>query len=249
MLESAKLLSETSHFLIQIEPSPTSRYVPQTRVVTTRVFEMFWQIHQCEQLREMARFYDMCRRTPTTSAVDALFEFRVHQLLRAKRRISLVPILGHLKTEDKNVVYDDYRPKKRITQHVALPGSEVVTLTDGIVLTPGCYYRPRRGNDLPAINSLLLIKLGGESHVLLMFHITVNAGQIEMNKASLEKVDDLIVPPNTKKILVAVIPKNVSPKIIVPREYLTDAFLALEDPNSVLPVLCYQLCWDSLFDP
>jgi hypothetical protein len=234
MLRSAELPSETSHFLIQIEPSPTSRYVPQTRVVTTHVFEMFWQR---QPLYEMARLYDMCRCTPTTSVAAMLFEIRVHQLLRENRCISLVPIHGHRSAQDMNVVYDDYRPKTRFTQHVALPGSEIVTLTDGIVLIPGCYYRPRRRTDFPAIDSLLLINPEKGSDILLMFHITVNADQDEMNKVGLEKVDHLIVPPNTEKLLVNVIPKNVSPKIIVPREY----FLAHEVPNSVLSVVRYQL--------
>jgi len=57
----------------------------------------------------------MCGGSPTASAIPRiLLEVWIHQLLSLERRsVSLIPILGCLSMEDKNVIYDDHRPPNR----------------------------------------------------------------------------------------------------------------------------------------
>jgi len=249
LLLSADMVSDTSHRLVLIEPSPISRYVPQRRVVTSHVFSLFWDRHIYNQAREMARFYDLFSNPSFASGTivsEMIFGVRIHQLLKKGRHLILTPIRGRL--ADGDVVYDDYRttimPSNR---HVQLGPLAEVPLTDGITLNPGYYYHPQIPN-FPTIDSLILYPpVDGKPPVLVIFQITCTAEERAVKEVGLEKINQLVIPKNAEKFLVIVTPEDVKPKITVPRTYLTDAFLANRTPDTAFPVFHLQVTRGALF--
>jgi len=246
LLLSPQIHSDTSHLLVLIEPSPTSRSVAQRKVITTYVFNLFWNIHLSNQARNMAEFYDTFRgaSTPTTSHVaGTIFEVRIHQLLKSGRPLTLTPIRGHI--ADRNVIYSDYGPTGN--RWILLGPLAEALLTDGITLNPGHYYQPQIHN-FPSIDSLTLFpSLGGRPPILIMFQITCNVEKHDVKKIGLERIKQLGIPPNAERILVIVTPEDVKPKITVPRAYLTDTFLANRNPDTAFPVYHLQITRGSLF--
>ena len=72
----------SSHLLMLLELSPTSRSSCQKRIASRHMFEMFWDRHMKCQVSKMLFFYDLFQDTPLLSAAASwIFELRIHQLL------------------------------------------------------------------------------------------------------------------------------------------------------------------------
>ena len=247
LLRSPQASSDTSHLLVLIEPSPTSRFVPRMRVVTTHVFNLFWDRHNLNQASDMAQLYDFFRGISTTSLVPGMiFEVRIHQLLKKGRYLFLTPIGGRL--ADRNIVYDDYgTASMTVNKLITLDPLAEAPLTDGIALNPGYYYQPQISN-FPTIGSLVLCpSVAGQPPILVIFQITYGVEDSAIKQVGLERIDQLGIPQNAEKVLVIVTPENVKPKITVPMTYLTDAFLAGRTPDTAFPVYHLQIARESLF--
>jgi len=107
---------------------------------------------------------------------------------------------------------------------------------DKIQLQVDHYYRPTAKNH-PTIDSLLLIRPEGEpSPILLMFQITHNEEEYDVNEVGLERIKELGLPPDTRKYYVAVTPLGKQPRIVVPQAY-----------HHEMDVLCHPVDGDTLF--
>ena len=240
---------ETSHKLVLIEPSPTSRYSAQKKIITVHVFNLFWDQHQFNQEHEMARFYDLFRSNATASVVSGMiFEIRLHQLLKGGFTLILTPIVAHFSGKDVNVIYDDYKDTTEPdTRQIILGPLEAVPLTDGMTLSPGCYYRPQISN-FPSIDAVVFLPSSGDQPpVFIIFQFTCNVEKHPIKKVGLERINKLVIPPNAEKLLVVVTPEDVEPKITVPRTYLTDDFPDGRAPNVAFPVYHLTVPRKSLF--
>jgi hypothetical protein len=71
--------------------------------------------------------------------------------------------------------------------------------------------------------------------VLFVFQVILDAEKHDANKSGLDMVDKLVAA-DTEKYLVIVTPKEMQPKIAVPRKYLTTRLLAGRDPDVAFPI-------------
>jgi len=100
-------VTETSHFVLLLEPLPDDRSSCRTRIITRAVFEMVWHKHLKKKAIWAQQFYEIFVEH-SFMAVSAgwLFEFRTHYLLRQGRTIKIFPIEAAGGRTDQN--YGDY---------------------------------------------------------------------------------------------------------------------------------------------
>jgi hypothetical protein len=160
LLQFADNATKNSNYLMSIGPLSTDRTKPERKSASPCVLGECCKRVLKNQVEEMRELYDTLRSEPTTStAASMVFEHRVHQFLQEKRVIDLFPILGHISTQGKNVVYDDYTAtgNEACRNRVALPVLKEVIFTDktGTTLEVNTYYCVRSVK-FPAIGSWLL---------------------------------------------------------------------------------------------
>jgi len=199
--------------------------------------------------------YDTLHSTPTTSTgAGMVFEHRAHQFLLEGRTIDLFPIIGHLSSQRKNFIYDDYTATRNKTdrKEVDLHNLKEHIVTDEVEtpLQYNTYYRPRNTN-FPAVDSWVLIQPNPqEPPIFLAFQITTNVDSHDAKRKGLDKVDKLGIPDDAHRYLVVLTHTGAEPKIIVPMKYLVAKFPRAGDNYSVkFPVFHYSVDNDVLFHP
>ena len=233
-----------SHLILIVEPS-SSRSVYTKRIASRRVFQLLWDRHLRHMIAHIAYFYDLFRTSPTT-AVSAgwIFEFRMHQLLAVQRAIRIFPIT-QAEAGSVNYIYKDYPGENAVDLQWTGSQEEPLDLEGEFIANR--YYRPTSTN-FPAIDSLLLIHPPDKSPpILLMFQITRNTNEHDVNLGGLQKVDELGLQPNTRKYYVVVTPEGVQPKISVPKKYHKVEGVKPQLPENVLHVFNYPIHRDELF--
>lgn len=235
----------SSRYIITIEPSPTRRFSSNTRVASRRVFELLWKKRIKHRVDDMVFFYGLFRANPITAAAAGwVFELQMHRLLRKRRDIQLFPICG--RRVDMNLLYDDYTASEKGTNPTSLQltGSGKKPLVEGGRILMNQYYRP---TNLPTIDSLILVRPPNTPPTLLMFHITQDESKFDVDIGSLDKVDGLKFPPNTRRYHVVVTPKGIQPKITVSVEYFGKKGWRKIPANELFPVYHYSVDRDALF--
>ena len=241
----------SSHHIVIIEPSPTSRFGSVKRVASQHILELLWDKHIQYRIDCMSYFYNVFQANPiTAAAAEWIFELRMHQLLRKKQAIQLFPVHGHC--VDTNLIYNDYTASENQTNptNLKFTRSEEHDLVK-TKLEENHYYRPKSNNFL-TIDSLLLVHSRNKKlPTLLMFRITGNESGHDVNKKDLCIVDSLEYPSNTPRYFVVVTPKDTHPRIIVPREYFGDRAQGQQwvSVNKLFPVFHYPICMEELFAP
>ena len=239
-------IEDASHSILIIEPSSTRRGVPEKRIASRRVFELLWEMYLKSRISDMKYYYDLFR-TGTTTAADAgwVFEFRMHQLLTRQQTIRLFPITQDL-LGPKNSIYKGYPGENPID--LQLTGSDEHPLVEGDHLHTDHYYRPKP-TSFPTINSLLLIRPPDSPPTLLAFQIARNIKAIHVDEDGLCRIDNLDLPPHTRKYYVVATPEDVQPEIKVPM-----ACFRIEDgtpqnfpPRKVFSLFHYPVRMDALF--
>ena len=208
---------ESSHLVTLIEPSPASRSDCEKRIASRGVLELLWNQHLKDQVSEMEYPYNLFRSSSgSASAAGWVFELRMHQLLRQGDSIQLFPI-GR-RSSESNSFYDDYTASEqgRDQEVLQLTASEYHPLNEEVRLRFGHYYRPQTTN-FPTIDSLFLIHPPGEpSPTLLMFQITRNKTEHDVNEGGLCRIEKMKLPKNIRRYYVLVTPHNIQPKIKAP---------------------------------
>lgn len=231
-----------SHSIITIRPRPDSHAMRWKEFASRRVFKMLWEQHAKNRLDLTSAFYDVFRSHAIGPASAGwIFEFRIHQVLTERQTLQLLRMQGHVAGVD--YVYET--TPDRIALELA--ASSEATFVEGADLQPNKYYR-LDSDTLPGIDSLLLVTPSDASlPILLMFQITHNRSDHDMNLADLEKVDRLGAPPSTRRYRVVVTPEGIHPKITVPAKYFEDAGLRELTSDEAFPVFHYPLRTDELF--
>jgi len=217
----------TSHgsfdLIITTKPSSADRLSSKSVVASRHVLNLLWERHISHRADIMGLLYYLFRDNPINPpAAEWIFKLRMHQLLVEKQTLQLFYIRG--RQAGLNLLYDNYTAsmKRQDPTNFELAKSEQYHLIEKICLQKNRYYLPKSRN-FPAIDSLLLVHPPGEpSPILLMFQITRNKKDHYVNKKSLRKINDLKLPPNTRKYYVVVTPEGVCPTITVPTEYPQD---------------------------
>ena len=133
--------------------------------------------------------------------------------------IQLFPIGG--RQAKANLIYGDYTaPKERQNpMNLQLAESTESPLVKVGDLEKNRYYRPK-SNSFPAVGSLLLVHPPNEpSPILLVFQITWNRKEHNVDEDGLRKTDDLQLPLDTRRYYVEVTPEGIHPKITVSVKY------------------------------
>lgn len=202
------------HHILVIEPSPTSRGVPEKRIASRRVFELLWKEHLRHQVSDMKYFYDRFQASATTAASAGwVFQHRMHQLLSRKRTIRLYPVFRGPSRSNQSI-YKGY-PGENPTD-VQLARSDEYPLVEGGGFHVNRYYRPE-STDLHSIDSLLLVHPPDVPPVLLMFRIIGSEKEHDVNEDDLRRIGELDLAEGTRMCYVIVTPEGVEPEIKVPR--------------------------------
>ena len=170
----------------------------------------------------MGLLYGQFQANPTSPpAAEWIFKLRMHQLLVEKQTLHLFPIRGH--QVKVNLLYDNYiaSGKRQDPINLELSESEQYHFVEKHRLQKDQYYLPK-SRSYSAIDSLLLIHPPGEPlPILFMFQITQNKKDhdVILNKKSMGKIDDIKLPPNTRKCYAVITPEGVHPTITVPTKY------------------------------
>ena len=184
----------------------------------------------------MSAYYNTFRNHPfgATSA-GWVFEFRMHQVLQERRTIQLVRMHGHV--AQVNYIYETPTAPDQTTVHLAVSTEVDIVEATKAQLKRNQYYRPE-STTFPAIDSLLLIPTpnGDPTDVLLMFQITRNRTDHDVNQKGLEWLGRLKLPSNTRKYFVVVTPEGIHPKITAPIKYFEDAGMGGVEPDEAFPV-------------
>ena len=211
---------DASNYIINMEPSPTSRRKSVKVFASKRVYDMLWRRHLYARVDVMDYFHGLFRVNQSTAAAAGwVFESRVHQLLQQQRNIQLFPVRGSFAT--KNFNYNCYiaSQERSDAMNLCLSDSAEVPLTEGCHVEKECYYRPRSTN-FPTIDSLVLVHPQGEpSPLLLTFQITGTRDQHGVNPNGLLKIRNLA--PGARKLYVVVTPESIHPTIVVPESLLS----------------------------
>jgi len=214
---------DSSHLITTIEPSPISRSDCEKTVASQGVLELLWNTHLKDQVSEMKRFYDLFRSSPVSaSAAGWVFELRMHQLLRQGNSIQLFPVGRRGSASKLNYFYCNYTASEQGKDQKVfqLSASEEHLLNEEVQLRVGHYYRPQTSN-FPTIDSLFLVHPpGGPSPILLMFQMTRNKKEHDVNEGGLCRIEAMDLPRNTRKYYVLVTPRDIQPKIKAPKVYL-----------------------------
>jgi len=209
------------HLIITTKPSSADRFCFKRVVASRHVFDLLWERHISHRVDLMGLLYGQFQANPTSPpASEWIFKLRMHQLLVEKQTLQLFPIGGH--QAEVNLLYDNYTAsrKRQDPMNLELVKSEQYLLAEKHHLQKNCYYLPK-SKSFPAIDSLFLVHPPGEPlPILLVFQITRDEKDHDVNKRSLRKIDDLKLPPNTRKCYVVVTPEGVRPTITVPTKYL-----------------------------
>jgi hypothetical protein len=240
-----------SHLITLTKPSPASRSRPEKVIDSRVIFELLWDKHIKFRAAEMEALYDLFQSNTfqTSSAAGWMFELRMHQVLRQENSISLYRIHG--RRGNTNLIYDDYAISKsrKHTMAFQLTESEELPLDEGIKLDIGRYYRSRALN-FPTIDSLALIHPPREpSPILLMFQITRNKTQHEVEESGLVMVNGLQLPPGTRKVYVVVTPQDRQPQITAPKKYFIDQGMGKKKADKVFQVFHCPINTRLLFSP
>jgi len=211
------------------------------------VFGLLWDRYLKQRTAEMEYFYNLFTGSPGTSvSAGWLFEARMHQLLARENTIQMFHIHGH--RAKKNLIYSDYtaslgRNNPRSLQwtssdHYTLPKDHTVELQEGH------YYRPD-STSFPTIDSLLLFRPpGGSPPILLMFQITRNKAEHDVNPRGLREINTLNFPSDAHRYYVVVTPEGVRPKITVPMEHFKGQQGSPDELFTVYHYPVYQLFTD-----
>ena len=251
---------DSSHYIITIAPLPTNRMRFGKEIASRRIFELLWEKYVQHRIDIMAEFYELfLASSVTASTVGWIFERRMHQFLAEKRTIRLFPIQG--RPADAKFVYNCYAASAARSggENFSLTRSEEYELVEGGELKKGRYYRPKPIN-FPAIDSLRLTHTRSESPILLMFQITRNQKELDVSLGGLRRIDELHLPPNTRKYYVVVTPEAMQPNITIPRVYIEKGGMPREKgkqkakqadespgPEEAFPVFHYPVRSKDLF--
>ena len=145
-----------SRLLISTRPLPTDRTGPETTVASTYILKRICERVLGNRVEEMRELYEALRNNQATApAARMVFEYRVHQFLREKRVIKLLPILYVSSGRGSNAIYETYTTNTSVAgKRFTLPKSEELPFTDELdtPLDVGTYYRPQ-SNNFPTIDS------------------------------------------------------------------------------------------------
>ena len=216
---------DSSHLIVRIEPSPTKRTRFEKTFASRRVFELLCDRHLRDSVADMKHFYYVSQDSSVTApAAGWIFELRMHQLFRQGYLLKILPLgRGEAKNKEFDDVYDNYATfhKEEGPKYFDLAVSQEHRLDEGSQLQVDRYYRPK-ADSFPTIDSLLLVHPTGEqSPILLMFQITCGKG-CGVKEVSLEKIERLKFPLDTRKYYVAVTPASIVPEITVPKGRFAD---------------------------
>jgi hypothetical protein len=234
-----------SHYVFIIKPSPATRTCFKRMVASQRVFELIWDTHLRHRVYDVQYFYSQSREC----ADDAgwTFELQMHQSLRRQHTVQLFPIHGRRATANYNYYNYTTFEKGGKSMVLELPSSDEHPLVKGDHLRMNCYYRPDSSN-FPGIDSLLLILYPGElSPILLVFRMTQDTDEHNMNEEGLRKIDELTLPLGTRRCLVLVTPENAYPQIKVPATYFPNRGRIGVSANIQFPVFHYPVRMGTLF--
>ena len=226
-----------SHRLLVTEPSQDNRRVPKIAFASQEVFDLLWSRYLKNRTAEMAYYYScFCGTAGAASSARWLFEARIHQLLARGKTIQIFPILGH--RAKNSIVYSNYDASRKQKDPVGLrwASSEQCILPedDSVKLQEGHYYHLDSNNFLPTINALLLFRPPDKSPpILLMFRISQNQEEHDVNPKDLRRVNKLKFPSDTRKCYVVVTPGGTWPRITIPMEHFQGHHMS---PDKFLPV-------------
>lgn len=242
---------ESSYLIMLIEPSPTSRFLAQKRVISRGVFDLLWDRHVKDRVSNMQHFYDVFKSSPGSgSAAGWVFEIRIHQLLKQGISIRLFPISRRGSKSKVNEIYDDYTAsKQRENQKVLqLTASEGHLLDEKVQLVAGHYYRPEPTN-FPTIDSLSLIHPPGEpSPILLIFQISRGEEVHNVNEAGLCKIERMGLPQGTRRYYVLATPDDIYTQVKAPMVYPKEG-QKTKKFSDVFEVFHWPVDTDQLFPP
>ena len=217
---------DSSHLIVRMEPDSDRRGRYRKTIASRYILELLWERHLKDSTDEMARLYTALQGSAVTApAVGGILELRLHQLFTSREYpLRLFPLLQSKSNSAKFHLYDNYSASYK-EENLKLPKltvSEVLPLDKGkIQLQIDHYYRPTADN-YPSVDSLLLIRPtngGNPSPILLMFQIARNKEDHDVKEVGLERVEELGLPPDTRKYYVVVTPLDKQPRILVPKAY------------------------------
>ena len=198
----------------------------------------------------MEYLYGLFRASPITAAAAGwIFELRIHQLLLRHQTIQLFRIHGRRAAPD--FIYEGYPvPGKGVKPTVLhLPESDEHPLVEGDRLHMNHYYR-LNSSDFPATDSMLLIHPPGEpSPILLMFQMTRNKREHDVDEEGLCKIDDFRLPRRTRRYYVVVSPEGTQPQIKVPPACFEGRGQRDMSPDELFPVFHHPVRMNALFAP
>jgi hypothetical protein len=237
---------DVSHHVVIIQPSPTTRGFFETKIASRRVFELIWEIHLQHRISDMEYLYSFFQNSQTMApAAGWIFELRMHQLLRRQQTIRLFPIRGRPGTT--RFLYDGYTASKENPTDLQLAESDEYPLVEGDRLRMNRYYR-LDSIDFPATDSVLLIHPPGEpSPILLMFQMTRNKREHNVDEEGLGKIDDLRLPRHTRRYYVVVTPEGIQPQIKVPPACFEGRGRRGISPDELFPVFHCPVRRNALF--
>ena len=205
-------------------PSSDSRSTRDIRIASPRILDLLWEKHIRYRIDLMGLFYDLFQAdTISAPAAGQIFKLRIHQVLVQAQTIQLFPVGGF--QSEVNIVYNDYAASKKRQNPTNL---RLVKSAEHPLDKISCpkmnhYYRPK-SKTFPSVDSLLLVHPPGEqSPILLMFQITRNKKEHDVNEKGLHKIDGLQLPSGTRKYYVVVAPESIYPKTTVPKAYFQDS--------------------------
>ena len=167
----------------------------------------------------MAKLYGLFQASPIFApAAGWTFELRMHEFLVRKQTIELLPVFGRKARVD--ILYDNYTASKARENpgNLQLAESENLPFVKAERLQKNHYCCPE-SRYLLTIDSLLLIHPPDEPPIL-MFKISRNRKDHHANPQGLHRMDNLKVPPDTRRYYVVVTPEGIRPRIKVSAKYL-----------------------------
>ena len=233
--------------IVVLDPSPENRLLHQNRIASLWILKFLSNLLSKNQPSEMRRFYNLFQRNRVAATTSGwAFELQAHQLLREVNRIQLFPVGCHI--TEGIFIYNDYTASRygRNQRFLQLPGSKGHLLRGGVKLEVGHYYRRQATSD--AVSSLFLVCPPDEpSPILLVFWITWNEARHEISEDDLRRIDELDLPPYTRRCYVVVTPSNVQPEIRVPEAYFMGRGKRGREAEDIFPVFHYPVRMDTLF--
>ena len=240
-------ITETSHLVVLLEPSPQDRSSCQVKIITRAVLEMVWRRHLEHKAIRARDFYELfLEHSSMAASAGLIFEFRIHQLLRQGQCIEVFRVnansdaLSHVYSEYQATI--DRDPEESLS--FELPPSGENLLHGGITsLVVGRYYRLASST----FDSLILLEPDWSNHhVLLIFRITRNKTNLDVKKEGLVQVKKLNLPNRTKMYYVAITPEELHPTITIDRDCLD--VIGKGEPENLLPVYHYPVTQSRLFN-